>query len=199
MPDAHWGYGFPIGGVAAFDPEEGGVVSAGGVAFDISCGVRTMLTGLSVRDILPVQADLAESLFRQIPAGVGSRSKITLDDAEMEAMLVGGARWAVENGWGEERDLERIEEGGRMEGARPEWVSDRAKNRQRREMGTLGSGNHYLEVQATEQIFDKDAAAAYGLHPNGVVVTIHCGSRGLGHQIGSEFLKENAVASSLIK
>ncbi|HXV29560.1 MAG TPA: RtcB family protein [Sinorhizobium sp.] len=192
MPDAHWGYGFPIGGVAAFDPEEGGVVSAGGVGFDISCGVRTMLTGLSVKDILPVQEDLAESLFRQIPAGVGSRSKITLDDAAMDAMLTGGACWAVEQGWGEDRDLERIEERGRTDGARPDFVSGRAKDRQRREMGTLGSGNHYLEVQAVAEIFDEEAAAAYGLRPDGVVVTIHCGSRGLGHQIGSEFLKEMA-------
>lgn len=138
MPDAHWGYGFPIGGVAAFDPEKGGVVSAGGVGFDISCGVRTMLTSLSAKDILPVQEALAESLFRQIPAGTGSRGSIKLDDAEMEAMLLGGARWAVGQGWGEERDLERIEEGGRTEGARPDFVSDRAKDRQRREMGTLG-------------------------------------------------------------
>src|SRR5574339_117427 len=109
MPDAHWGYGFPIGGVAAFDPDHGGVVSAGGVGFDISCGVRTMLTGLSVSDILPVQKSLAESLFRQIPAGVGSTGAITLDAVEMDAMLTGGAGWAVARGWGEARDLERIE------------------------------------------------------------------------------------------
>ncbi|MCA1406508.1 RtcB family protein [Ensifer sp. IC3342] len=196
MPDAHWGYGFPIGGVAAFDPEEGGVVSAGGVGFDISCGVRTMLASLSVKDILPVQEALADSLFRQIPVGIGSRGKITLDDAGMDAMLLGGARWAAEQGWGEERDLERIEEGGCMDCARPDFVSDRAKDRQRREMGTLGSGNHYLEVQAVAQIFDEKAAAAYGLRPDGVVVTIHCGSRGLGHQIGSEFLKEMASTAS---
>ena len=120
MPDAHWGYGFPIGGVAAFDPDEGGVVSAGGVGFDISCGVRTMLTGLKVADILPVQKSLANSLFRQIPAGVGSKGAITLDAIEMDAMLAGGARWAVERGWGEARDLERIEEQGRMAGAEPE-------------------------------------------------------------------------------
>ena len=155
MPDAHWGYGFPIGGVAAFDPDQGGVVSAGGVGFDISCGVRTMLTGLTVADILPVQKSLAESLFRQIPAGVGSTGAITLDAIEMDAMLAGGARWAVERGWGEARDLERIEEDGRMAGARPDCVSERAKERQRREMGTLGSGNHYLEVQAVAEIFDR--------------------------------------------
>jgi tRNA-splicing ligase RtcB len=195
MPDAHGGYGFPIGGVAAFDPDQGGIVSAGGVGFDISCGVRTMLTGLTVADILPVQTSLADSLFRQIPAGVGSKGAITLDATEMNAMLSGGARWSVERGWGEARDLGRIEEGGMMAGAKPELVSDRAKERQRREMGTLGSGNHYLEVQAVAEIFDASAAQAFGLAQDHVVVTIHCGSRGLGHQIGTEFLKEMVVTA----
>jgi tRNA-splicing ligase RtcB len=195
MPDAHWGYGFPIGGVAAFDPDQGGVVSAGGVGFDISCGVRTMLTGLSVRDILPVHKSLADSLFRQIPAGVGSTGAITLDAIDMDSMLAGGAHWAVERGWGQERDLERIEEHGTMAGARPNYVSDRAKQRQRREMGTLGSGNHYLEVQAVAEIFDTAVAKAFGLVQEDVVVTIHCGSRGLGHQIGTEFLKEMVVTA----
>jgi len=192
MPDAHWGYGFPIGGVAAFDPDEGGVVSAGGVGFDISCGVRTMLTGLSVAEVTAVAKPLAAALFETIPAGVGSHGSITLDAAEMDAMLTGGAAWAVERGWGEAADLDRIEERGCMAGARPDHVSERAKHRQRREMGTLGSGNHYLEVQAVAEIFDADTAAAYGLVPDGVVATIHCGSRGLGHQIGSEFLKDMA-------
>ena len=195
MPDAHWGYGFPIGGVAAFDPDQGGIVSAGGVGFDISCGVRTMLTGLTVADVVPLQRSLANSLFRQIPAGVGSKGAITLDASDMNAMLSGGARWAVERGWGERRDLERIEEEGEMADARPEHVSDRAKERQRREMGTLGSGNHYLEVQAVVEIFDTAVARAFGLAQNDVVVTIHCGSRGLGHQIGTEFLKEMVVTA----
>ena len=195
MPDAHWGYGFPIGGVAAFDPDHGGIVSAGGVGFDISCGVRTMLTGLTVADILPMQTSLADSLFRQIPAGVGSKGAITLDAIDMNAMLSGGAHWSVERGWGEARDLDRIEEGGMMAGAKPELVSDRAKERQRREMGTLGSGNHYLEVQAVAEIFDASAAQAFGLAQDHVVVTIHCGSRGLGHQIGTEFLKEMVVTA----
>ncbi len=195
MPDAHWGYGFPIGGIAAFDADQGGVVSAGGVGFDISCGVRTMLTGLTVSQIAPVQNALADSLFRQIPAGVGSTGAITLDTAEMNAMLAAGAQWAVDRGWGEARDLDRIEEGGRMEGARPDYVSDRAKERQRREMGTLGSGNHYLEVQAVVEIFDATVAGVFGLAQNDVVVTIHCGSRGLGHQIGTEFLKEMVSAA----
>ncbi len=195
MPDAHWGYGFPIGGVAAFDADQGGVVSAGGVGFDISCGVRTLLTGLSIADIAPVKTSLADSLFRQIPAGVGSTGAITLDPPEMDAMLTGGAAWAVERGWGEARDLERIEETGMMAGAQPACVSARARERQRREMGTLGSGNHYLEVQAIVEILDADVARAFGLALNEVVVTIHCGSRGLGHQIGSEYLKDMAITA----
>ena len=190
MPDAHWGYGFPIGGVAAFDPDEGGVISAGGVGFDISCGVRTMLTGLPVSTILAEQRPLADELFRQIPAGVGSKGSITLDADQMDAMLAGGASWAVEQGWGQARDLERIEEDGAMAGAHPDYVSKRAKDRQRREMGTLGSGNHYLEVQGITEIYDTEAAEAFGLKQEETVVTIHCGSRGLGHQIGTEFLKE---------
>lgn len=195
MPDAHWGYGFPIGGVAAFDAEEGGVVSAGGVGFDISCGVRTMLTGLTVGDVKPFQRQIADSLYRQIPAGVGSEGTITLDPVTMDAMLEGGASWAVAEGWGDAEDLQRIEEGGKMAGARPDCVSDHAKERQRREMGTLGSGNHYLEVQAVTEIIDEAAAQAFGLFPEAVVVTIHCGSRGLGHQIGSEYLKAMAIAA----
>ena len=195
MPDAHWGYGFPIGGVAAFDPEQGGVVSAGGVGFDISCGVRTMRTGLSVADVLPVQKALADALYRDIPAGVGSRSAITLDLSEMDEMLAGGARWAVARGWGEPQDLERIEDGGRIADAEPDAVSDRAKHRQSREMGTLGSGNHYLEAQVIAEIFDEAAAAAFGLRKSDVVVAIHCGSRGLGHQVATEYAKEMVVTA----
>jgi tRNA-splicing ligase RtcB len=196
MPDAHWGYGFPIGGVAAFDAEEGGVISAGGVGFDVSCGVRTMLTGLTVADIKRVQTQLADSLYQNIPAGLGSKGSISLDPLEMDAMLRGGARWAIGRGWGEVRDLDRIEEHGQMAGAEPDNVSNRAKERQRREMGTLGSGNHYLEVQAVAEIFDKDAARGFGLKQDEVMVTIHCGSRGLGHQIGTEFLREMVTAAA---
>ena len=195
MPDAHWGYGFPIGGVAAFDADADGVVSAGGVGFDISCGVRTILTGLRLADIRGVQAALADALYREVPAGVGSKGAITLEEADMDAMLTGGARWAVEQGWGEERDLARIEEGGVDRDARPECVSDRAKERQRRQMGTLGSGNHYLEIQAVTEILDQAAAEAFHLATDDVVVTIHCGSRGLGHQIGSDYLKEMTAAA----
>jgi len=196
MPDAHWGYGFPIGGVAAFDPDHGGVVSAGGVGFDVSCGVRTMLTALSVSDIRSVQKPLADALFAAVPAGVGSKGTITLDSEQMDAMLHGGARWAVERGWGEAHDLDRIEEHGEMAGADPGCVSDRAKKRQRREMGTLGSGNHYLEVQAVEEIFDCGVANDFGLKQGQVIVTIHCGSRGLGHQIGTEFLRDMLPAAA---
>jgi tRNA-splicing ligase RtcB len=200
MPDAHWGYGFPIGGVAAFAPEEGGVISAGGVGFDISCGVRTMLTGVPLSQLGHVKNSLGDSLFRQIPAGLGSEGAITLEPAAMDAMLRGGARWAIEQGFGELGDLDRIEEHGCVEGARPDCVSERAKTRQRREMGTLGSGNHYFEVQTIAEIYDPETAAAFGLKRDEIVVTIHCGSRGLGHQIGSEYLKDmlaNAEATGL--
>ena len=195
MPDAHWGYGFPIGGVAAFDPGAGGVVSAGGVGFDISCGVRCLHTGLKKAEILERQRDLAEALYRKIPAGMGSTGAIRLGEAEMDAMLAGGARWAVERGWGEPADLERVEEGGQMKHAKPGAVSAQAKRRQRDEMGTLGSGNHYLEVQEVTRIFHAETAAVFGLRQGDVVVMIHCGSRGLGHQIGTEFLKAMAVSA----
>lgn len=189
MPDAHWGYGFPIGGVAAFDAEHGGVVSAGGVGFDVSCGVRCLHTGLTRADILPVQQRLAESLFRHIPAGVGARGAIGLNQGQMHDMLTGGAKWAVEHGWGTAADLERTEERGQMLHAKPGHVSDQAKKRQRDEMGTLGSGNHYLEVQEVTALHDAPIATAYGLKLGDVVVTIHCGSRGLGHQIGTDYLR----------
>lgn len=195
MPDAHWGYGFPIGGVAAVDAEDGGIVSAGGVGFDISCGVRSLITGLSASDIEAVAADLADALFETIPAGVGSRSDIALSPAEMDDMLTGGAAWAVAQGYGEAEDLHRIEERGQMAGARPEFVSVKAKKRQRREMGTLGSGNHYLEIQRIDAIYDDEIAAGFGLRLGEVLVTIHCGSRGLGHQIGTEFLAEMVKAA----
>ena len=196
MPDAHWGYGFPIGGVAAFDADEAGIVSAGGVGFDISCGVRCLHTALHREDVVPVQPALAHELSRAIPAGLGSTGAIRLGEAEMDAMLAGGARWAVQRGWGEAADLERIEEGGQMKHAKPGNVSPQAKKRQRDEMGTLGSGNHYLEVQEVVDVFDPALAEAFSLHRGDVVVMIHCGSRGLGHQIGSEFLKRMAIGAA---
>jgi tRNA-splicing ligase RtcB len=189
MPDAHWGYGFPIGGVAAFDAEHGGVVSAGGVGFDVSCGVRCLHTGLTRDDVMPVQRTLADALFGHIPAGMGSRGAIHLNHTQMHDMLVGGAKWAVEQGWGAAADLERIEEHGQMLHARPSFVSDMAKKRQCEEMGTLGSGNHYLEVQEVTEIHDASIAEVYGLKRGDIVVMIHCGSRGLGHQIGTDYLR----------
>ena len=196
MPDAHWGYGFPIGGVAAFDPDEGGVVSAGGVGFDVSCGVRCLHTGLTLDEVTPVQKVLADVLYKEVPAGLGSTGAIRLDPEQMDAMLTGGARWAADQGWGTIADLERIEEYGQMTQAKPGNVSERAKKRQRDEMGTLGSGNHCLEVQRVARVFDARAAEAFGLCENDVLLSIHCGSRGLGQQIGTEFLKSMAITAA---
>ena len=190
MPDAHWGYGFPIGGVAAFDADAGGVISAGGVGFDISCGVRTLTTGLCRGDIEAVKQPLADALYRDIPVGVGSTGRLHLDDTEMTAMLSGGAQWAVVRGYGMKEDLERIEEHGAMSGAVPSEVSVRARRRQRDEMGTLGSGNHYLEVQEVTAIHDARTASVFGVAAGNIVISIHCGSRGLGHQIGTEYLRQ---------
>ena len=195
MPDAHWGYGFPIGGVAAFDPDASGVISAGGVGFDISCGVRTLHTGLKRDHVLPVQRRLADVLYATIPAGLGSTGPLRLNGKEMDAMLQGGARWAVEQGYGRPEDLDYVEEHGCMNGAHPEQVSQHAKQRQHDEMGTLGSGNHYLEVQHVVEIFAPDVAAVFGIELGDIMISIHCGSRGLGHQIGTEFLKSMAVSA----
>ena len=196
MPDAHWGYGFPIGGVAAFDADKGGVVSAGGVGFDISCGVRTLRTGLRSSDIEQVKKILADQLYRDIPVGLGSTGHIHLSGQKMDAMLKGGARWAVDQGYGTDEDLRHIEEHGCISGADPSQVSEQAKHRQRNEMGTLGSGNHYLEVQKVETIYDTKVGNAFGLNEGDVVVSIHCGSRGLGHQIGTEFLRSMAISAA---
>lgn len=192
MPDGHWGHGFPIGGVAAFDPTAGGVVSAGGVGFDISCGVRCLTMGVEAARVRAVQPALADGLVRRIPAGVGSTGRISLDADELDEMLAGGARWAVDRGWGQRDDLARIEERGCASGAKCEYVSERARRRQRDEMGTLGSGNHYLEIQKVAEVFEPDAARAFGLEVDHAVVSIHCGSRGLGHQIGTDYLRDMA-------
>jgi len=196
MPDAHWGYGFPIGGVAAFDADEDGVVSAGGVGFDVSCGIRTLHTGLSAEQVFAAREELADALFKGVPAGVGSTGKISLNRKAMHDMLGGGARWAVEQGYGREGDLDRIEEGGCATGAQPQAVSDKAKERQQDEMGTLGSGNHYLEIQRVAEVFQKDIARGYGLNVGDAVLSIHCGSRGLGHQVGTDYLKEMVEAAA---
>ncbi len=195
MPDAHWGYGFPIGGVAAFDPDRGGVVSAGGVGFDISCGIRCLRSNVAWSEVAPSAARLADALFRATPAGVGEEGRLRLSPTEIDEMLALGAAWAVQRGYGTLADLEYVEEDGCMSGAAPEAVSALAKKRQRGEMGTLGSGNHYLEVQVVEHVFDEAVAEAFGLREDQVVVSIHCGSRGLGHQIGTDYLVSLAAAA----
>ncbi|MCK4959504.1 MAG: RtcB family protein, partial [Planctomycetes bacterium] len=189
MPDAHWGYGFCIGGVAAFDPDRGGVISAGGVGFDIACGVRMLHTSLTSEDITPIAASLAETMLQRIPAGVGSTGKIHLRPSKLDEMLSGGAKWAVEHGYGQPNDLRFIEENGCMRSADPSKVSDHAKKRQADQVGTLGSGNHYLEIQKVTEVYDKKIAAAFGIKQGDIKISIHCGSRGLGHQIGTEFLR----------
>ena len=188
MPDAHTGYGFPIGGVAAFDAAQGGVVCAGGVGFDIACGVRALVANLYREEVEPVRERLADRLFAQVPAGLGSGGRPRLSDRELDRMLVGGAAWAVAQGYGEASDLDGIEDRGTMAGADPGQVSERARERGREAVGSLGSGNHYLEVQSVDTVLDARAATAYGLAPEQIVVSIHCGSRGLGHQTATDFI-----------
>jgi len=188
MPDVHVGYGFPIGGVAAFDAEEG-VVSPGGVGFDINCGVRLLRTNLRIDDVRPIIKKLIDELFVAIPSGVGSAGRLKVSDKELDEIFVSGARWAVENGYGTEKDLEHCEEGGAMPGGRGEVVSRRARDRGKPQLGTLGSGNHFLEVQYVDKIFNDEAAKAMGLEEGMVTVMIHCGSRGLGHQVCTDFLE----------
>ncbi len=194
MPDGHWGYGFPIGGVAAFE-EENGILSVGGVGFDINCGVRTMTTPLRYEDIKDKIKTLVDYLFKKIPAGLGSRGKIKLTRSEVNEVLVEGAKWVVEKGFGTEEDLEYIEEKGCVPNADPSCVSEKAIKREKGQIGTLGSGNHYLEVQVVDKIFDEKVAKSFGLFEGQVVITFHCGSRALGHQIGCDYLPVLAEAS----
>ena len=189
MPDIHWGYGFPIGGVAAFD-EETGIVAAGGVGFDINCGTRIIRTDLVADDVKPNIDRLADQLFRDVPAGLGSKATRE-SEAELERALVDGARWAVSVGRGWDEDLELTEEHGAMPGADPTAVSRTARDRGRPQFGSLGSGNHFLEVQTVDEIFDAEAARVMGVDAIGqVVVFFHCGSRGLGHQVCTDHLRE---------
>jgi len=194
MPDIHPGYGFPIGGVGAFDIDEG-VVAMGGVGFDINCGVRVLATPLSADDVRPRKEELADRLFGGVPAGLGSQGKLRLTVEGIDDVLRKGARFAVDRGFGLPEDLELSEESGCMEGADPEAVSLKAKQRQFRQVGTLGSGNHYLEVQEVVEIHDREAAAAYSIEEGQILVAIHCGSRALGHQIGQDYLEELERAS----
>ena len=191
MPDIHWGYGFPIGGVAAFDVDDG-VVAAGGVGYDINCGTRIVRTDLAAVEVRPLIDRIADALYRDVPAGLGSHGARE-SDVQLERALRDGARWAVEIGRGSEEDLELTEERGTMAGADPAAVSRTAKDRGRAQLGSLGSGNHFLEVQTVDEIFDADAARAMGLDAAGqVVVFFHCGSRGLGHQVCTDHLREMA-------
>jgi len=194
MADIHPGYGFAIGGVGAFDLETG-VISVAGVGFDINCGVRVLKTPLTKRDVEVKKDEIANQLFRTVPAGVGSTGDIRLTMDEIDEVLIKGARFAIERGYGFQEDLEYIEEHGEVANARPENVSRKAKERQFKQVGTLGSGNHYLEVQWVEEVYDPKAAEAYGIYKDQILVAIHCGSRALGHQIGTDYLKTLEEAS----
>ncbi len=193
MPDIHQGYGFPIGGVAATDIETG-VVSPGGVGFDINCGVRLVRTSLTESDVRPRLREVLNQLFRDIPCGTGSEGPIRLSNKQLDEVLAEGARWAVRHGYGTERDEEFAEESGCLPGADPDKVSARAKERGRSQLGTVGSGNHFLEVQWVEQIHDEQAARVMGLELHQITVLIHCGSRGLGHQVCTDYLAEMGAA-----
>jgi tRNA-splicing ligase RtcB len=190
MPDAHWGYGFPIGGVAAIEPETG-VISPGGIGFDINCGMRLVRSRLTWREVEPRLAELVAALAERVPAGVGTRGFVRVGESELAEVLVEGARWAVRRGYGTPRDLAFTESGGCLGGADPGHVSEKALERGRHQIGTLGSGNHYLEIQVLrpDGIVDPALAAAFGLGPAGqVAVMFHCGSRGFGHQVATDYL-----------
>ncbi len=189
MPDIHWGYGFPIGGVAAFSPENG-VVSPGGVGFDINCGVRLLRTNLIEEEVRPKIGGLVDSLFYNVPSGVGSKGKIKLGAKEIDEVLARGSHWAIEKGFGNRQDLETTEENGQIAGADPAKVSQTAKKRGMPELGTLGSGNHFLEVAVVDEIREPEIAGVMGINRIGqVMLLIHCGSRGLGHQVATDYIK----------
>ncbi|HDS59534.1 MAG TPA: RtcB family protein [Thermoplasmatales archaeon] len=195
MPEIHWGYGFPIGGVAATDAEEG-VISPGGVGFDINCGVRLVRTGLRADELSPEQVrQLVDTMFVNVPSGVGSQAKVKLSKQQLEEVLRLGARWAVEQGYGWDRDLEVIEENGCMEAADPAHVSQKALERGKSQVGSLGAGNHFLEIQRVAEVYDREAARSYGIQEGQLTVMIHTGSRGFGHQVCTDHLRvlERAV------
>lgn len=189
MPDIHWGYGFSIGGVAATDPSEEGVISPGGVGYDINCGVRLLRSELTLDDVKPKLERLINTLFNEVPAGVGSSGDIKVSDREEEEIFVKGAGWAVKKGYGTKEDLEHTEDKGAIDGADPAWISERAYERGRKQSGTLGSGNHFLEVQLVDEIYDDKKANIFGLFKGQVSVMIHSGSRGLGYQVCDDYVK----------
>ena len=191
LPDAHRGYGFCIGAVAAFDPENGGIISPGGIGFDINCGIRLIRTNLKIEDLEPVKKRLVDQLYERVPAGLGKKGFIKLNREEFKRLLQGGAEWCVKKGFGWEEDLERIEDGGKLAWADPSKVSEKAINRGVNQVGTLGSGNHFLEIQRVSEIFDLKVAKKFGIEGVGqVTVMIHTGSRGFGHQIGTDYLRK---------
>ena len=195
MPDGHEGYGFCIGGVAAFNLENG-IVSPGGVGYDINCGVRLILTNLSERDVKPKIKELMDKLFRNVPSGVGSKGKLSLSTRELDEAVKGGARWAIEKGYGWKEDAERVEENGAIKAADPSKVSQKAKSRGAPQFGTLGAGNHFLEVQKVDKIMDANVAKTFGIENEGqAVVMLHCGSRGFGHQVCDDYIRVMLNAS----
>lgn len=188
MPDIHRGYGFPIGGVAAFDLEKG-IISPGGVGYDINCSVRLLKTNLTEEDLKGKEKKLAHSLSRAVPSGVGRGGTLKLDNKELDEVLKGGAQWAISKGYGSEEDWKHIEDEGKLNLANPSFVSQKAKGRGSKQLGTLGAGNHFLDVLIVEEIFDNEVAKVFGLKKGQVVILIHCGSRGLGHQVASDYIK----------
>jgi len=187
MPDIHWGYGFPIGGVAAFDAEDG-VISPGGVGYDINCGVRLMRTNLVETDVRPKLKDLVADIFNRVPCGLGIRGEIKLSKNDYKSIISKGAKWAVDKGYGEKGDLDRIEDYGAFPGGDPDAVSDRAYERGKDEIGTLGSGNHFLEIDIVDKVYNPEVANSFGMFEDQVCVLIHCGSRGFGHQICTDYI-----------
>jgi len=189
MPDAHQGYGFPIGGVAAFDLDEG-IISPGGVGYDINCGVRLLKTDYSEKDISEKRKELLAEVFKEVPAGVGKGGTTRLTQDVLKKVCLKGAAWAIESGYGTQEDLERTEENGRMKDADPSYLSRRAMERGIPQLGTLGSGNHFLEIQKVSKIYDRRVAQIFGIHSESqILVMIHCGSRGLGHQVASDYIR----------
>ena len=189
MPDIHWGYGFPIGGVAAVDAYQGSI-SPGGIGFDINCGVRLIKTDLTLEDIDGKVKDLMDELYRNIPSGLGSKGLTKVGQKDLSEILDIGSEWAVENGYGWEKDLEVTEEGGHMKDADQTGVGEKSRKRGLPELGSLGSGNHFLELDVVDDVFDERTAKAYGLKKGCITVTVHCGSRGCGHQIATDYLQK---------
>ncbi len=188
MPDIHWGYGFPIGGVGVFDAKDG-VISPGGIGFDINCGVRLMMTSLTCEEIKPQLRRLVKAIYDAVPVGVGASGAVKVGEKTLRKVCVEGAHWAVENGYGSKEDLERIEDTGKLSPANPDHVSSKAFERGIDELNTLGAGNHFIEIQKVERIFDPKVAEAFGMFEDQVAISVHCGSRGFGHQIATDYIQ----------